>query len=608
MVTNMMDRETDRLLHDGKAAMKRGDRVMARTLLTQAVERDPHNEEAWMWLSGVVADANEQQICLENVLVINPHNGQARKGLEYISAKTGVLPRIPTLPSEQAASLDGPTGPLGSDPAAYGESPTQWSPIFHAPDGGEGSPTNADSGDSLPAWMTPPQNSAAPTPEASAERSADQTGAWPAFSPGGPVAETSRPGFDLPPAGSDFVPPWEQPGVGLGAAPSLDMSGAWSAASAETHNEPQRNREDDATHMLDASTTTSAQPVTDSSSEVPAFSLPEDVAPFKFDPESVPAFEPPTGDAPTQAAPGASISDSPAFSGSAAANGTNGDNTHQELGDWLGIGQAESAGSTPNFAASQKAPPDANAMLGWSGSKSAQGASPFGPFGGAGAPDMGPMGPYGDMQLPSPGDLPGAENGADSANGANGGNSQSQPWYLQSSSSSIAPPPTAGQPAYADPAGSHDARHGSGQEKTSAVTVTMECPNCHEQVSETSLACPECRFNFFVNCPHCHELIDTGDAKPGVIEPCPYCAKGVSKMELGLTGSKAGAGAKVDGGARPDLTAFPAMQDFATTTASATRHRSVLAWLADLLWLVVVIGMVWALTQLPTWLHLTGQY
>ncbi len=27
-----------------------------------------------MWLSGVVEDASEQQICLENVLVINPEN------------------------------------------------------------------------------------------------------------------------------------------------------------------------------------------------------------------------------------------------------------------------------------------------------------------------------------------------------------------------------------------------------------------------------------------------------------------------------------------------------------------------------------------------------
>jgi hypothetical protein len=33
-----------------------------------------------------------------------------------------------------------------------------------------------------------------------------------------------------------------------------------------------------------------------------------------------------------------------------------------------------------------------------------------------------------------------------------------------------------------------------------------------------------------------------------------------------------------------------------------------LSWLVDVLWLVAIVAMVWALTQLPTWLHLSGQY
>jgi hypothetical protein len=27
-----------------------------------------------------------------------------------------------------------------------------------------------------------------------------------------------------------------------------------------------------------------------------------------------------------------------------------------------------------------------------------------------------------------------------------------------------------------------------------------------------------------------------------------------------------------------------------------------------LLWLIAIVAMVWALTQLPNWLHLSGQY
>ena len=51
-----------------------------------------------MWLSGVVTDPNEQQICLENALVINPYNAQARRGLEFVVAKTGTPSRVPAPP------------------------------------------------------------------------------------------------------------------------------------------------------------------------------------------------------------------------------------------------------------------------------------------------------------------------------------------------------------------------------------------------------------------------------------------------------------------------------------------------------------------------------
>src|SRR3954463_1921812 len=98
MSSNPMDRETARLMAEGQAAARRGDRAMARELLTQVVDKDPHNEDAWLWLSGVVADPNEQQICLENALVINPGNAQARKGLQFVVVKTGTPPRVPLAP------------------------------------------------------------------------------------------------------------------------------------------------------------------------------------------------------------------------------------------------------------------------------------------------------------------------------------------------------------------------------------------------------------------------------------------------------------------------------------------------------------------------------
>src|SRR5207342_996724 len=120
-----------RLMAEGQAAARRGDRAMARTLLSQLVEQDPHNEEAWMWLSGVVSDASEQQICLENALVINPYNKQARRGLDFLLAKTGAPSRVPPAPPDASAptlpgmeqepqTIFGPGGPqhAENDPSA----------------------------------------------------------------------------------------------------------------------------------------------------------------------------------------------------------------------------------------------------------------------------------------------------------------------------------------------------------------------------------------------------------------------------------------------------------------------------------------------------------
>ena len=45
-----------------------------------------------MWFSGAVGDLAEQQTCLENVLIINPGNAQARKGHKFINQER-VCPR-----------------------------------------------------------------------------------------------------------------------------------------------------------------------------------------------------------------------------------------------------------------------------------------------------------------------------------------------------------------------------------------------------------------------------------------------------------------------------------------------------------------------------------
>jgi hypothetical protein len=48
------------------------------------VELDERNELAWLWLSEVVDDPGEREVCLENVLTINPGNAAARRNLEAL--------------------------------------------------------------------------------------------------------------------------------------------------------------------------------------------------------------------------------------------------------------------------------------------------------------------------------------------------------------------------------------------------------------------------------------------------------------------------------------------------------------------------------------------
>ncbi|MFQ5401390.1 MAG: hypothetical protein ACE5E7_17550 [Anaerolineae bacterium] len=76
-----------RWLQAGIAAVKAGERDKARALLTQLLQIDERNEQAWLWLSGVVNTDDERRQCLENVLAINPDNEPARRGLTRLGVK-----------------------------------------------------------------------------------------------------------------------------------------------------------------------------------------------------------------------------------------------------------------------------------------------------------------------------------------------------------------------------------------------------------------------------------------------------------------------------------------------------------------------------------------
>jgi len=86
--------ETHALLAEGIRIAKNGDKITARNILYELLDKEPKNEAAWIWLSYLVDAAEDRQVCLENVLIINPHNQYAQKGLKQLRELTRKHPSI----------------------------------------------------------------------------------------------------------------------------------------------------------------------------------------------------------------------------------------------------------------------------------------------------------------------------------------------------------------------------------------------------------------------------------------------------------------------------------------------------------------------------------
>jgi len=112
-----MPANTDALIQEGVAALKAGRKQEAYQALAKAVDIDSSNEQAWLWLSGAVDTNEERQLCLENVLTLNPGNAKARKGLDELLKKMGNA--APTPPK----SIDPFGGAFDSSPFASATSP-----------------------------------------------------------------------------------------------------------------------------------------------------------------------------------------------------------------------------------------------------------------------------------------------------------------------------------------------------------------------------------------------------------------------------------------------------------------------------------------------------
>jgi hypothetical protein len=70
-----------RLMKDGRSAYNKGDRKLAHDSWRQAAMIEPYNEQVWLALLDVLTKKEDRQVCLQNILSINPMNIQARRML-----------------------------------------------------------------------------------------------------------------------------------------------------------------------------------------------------------------------------------------------------------------------------------------------------------------------------------------------------------------------------------------------------------------------------------------------------------------------------------------------------------------------------------------------
>jgi dipeptidyl aminopeptidase/acylaminoacyl peptidase len=119
--------DIEKLLNAGIQAAKAGNRIEARRLLEQVLDKDDNNEAAWMWYASVAETPRKRQICLETVLEINPNNQQARQALERLAASgissSASQPR--TEPVSAPRAEPPPAQPAPSRPPAARRPPGQ---------------------------------------------------------------------------------------------------------------------------------------------------------------------------------------------------------------------------------------------------------------------------------------------------------------------------------------------------------------------------------------------------------------------------------------------------------------------------------------------------
>jgi len=93
------------LLHEAIEALRKGDRVRAREILTRLLKTDQANPMCWIWLSTAVDTPKERLYCLQTALQLDPQNAAAKRGLTLLG---GLAPdeAVPPFPLNHPRSWE----------------------------------------------------------------------------------------------------------------------------------------------------------------------------------------------------------------------------------------------------------------------------------------------------------------------------------------------------------------------------------------------------------------------------------------------------------------------------------------------------------------------
>ena len=114
MDNTQQDATLDQMLESGRQALAAGDRAAAHEIWRTAAVAHPYDERVWLALLQVLTRTDDRQVCLENIIAINPMNTDARRQLRVLkrerrlkqeAQRTATVKALPKPPSAKRESV-----------------------------------------------------------------------------------------------------------------------------------------------------------------------------------------------------------------------------------------------------------------------------------------------------------------------------------------------------------------------------------------------------------------------------------------------------------------------------------------------------------------------